>query len=123
VITFIVVQQIFFGVPSFDKILMKTASELNKMCPIMVDQYTRWDNTAALPNNTFEYNYTLISHTKSEVNLDTAKKYVLPGLINRVKTEPDLKMFRDKNVTMIYNYHDKNGVFVVRYSITPDMYK
>lgn len=81
------------------------------------------DNAIALPNNSFQYNYTIISNEKSEINLDTAKKNIEPGIINRVKTDPDLKFFRDRKVTMIYNYCDRNGVFVVKYSVTPDMYK
>jgi predicted amidophosphoribosyltransferase len=51
------VQQMFFKLPSFDKQMMEMASELNKNCPIMVDQETRWDNCIALPDNAFQYNY------------------------------------------------------------------
>lgn len=122
-LSYFAVQQIFFAPPSIDKILMQTASEINKTCPVMVDQFTRLDNSLALPNNSFQYNYTIVSNEKSEINLDTAKKYIEPVIINRVKTDPELKFFRDNKVTMIYNYQDKNGVFVVKYTVTPDMYK
>ena len=121
-ISYFAVQQLFFKAPSIDKVLMNTASEINKTCPVMVDQYTRLDNTVALPNSTFQYNYSIINNDKTEINLDTAKKYIEPVLLNRVKTDPGLKFFRDKDVILIYNYRDKNGVFVVKYSITPDMY-
>ena len=122
-LSYFAVQQIFFAPPSIDKILMKTASEMNKTCPIMADQFTRLDNVLALPDNSFQYNYTVINNSKSEINLDTAKKYIEPVIINRVRTDPGLKFFREKKVTMIYNYQDKNGVFVVKYTVTPDMYK
>jgi ribosomal protein L37E len=122
-LSYFAVQQIFFAPPSIDKILMQTASEINKTCPVMVDQFTRMDNSLALPNNSFQYNYTIVNNDKSEINLDTAKKYIEPAIINQVKTDPDLKFFRDNKVTMIYNYRDKSGVFVVKYSVTPDMYK
>lgn len=89
----------------------------------MVDQFTRLDNVTAMPGDCFQYNYTLIGKTVDEVNLDTAAKYVKPNIINNVKTNPDLKYFRDKNVTLIYNYRDKAGVFVVKYDITPNLYK
>ena len=121
-LSFFAVQQLFFKAPSIDKVLMNTASEINKTCPVMVDQYTRLDNAIALPNSTFQYNYSIINNDKTEINLDTAKKYIEPVLLNRVKTDPGLKFFRDKDVILIYNYRDKNGVFVVKYSITPDMY-
>lgn len=122
-LSYFLIQQFFFKPPSFDKVMMTAASELNKTCPIMVDQYTRLDNAIALPDNSFQYNYTLINMDKSEVSVDTAKKYLLPNIINNVKTNPDLKIYRDNKTTMIYNYKDKNGVFIVKFSITPDMYK
>ena len=78
--------QQMFKAPSFDKAMMEAASELNKTCPIMVDQDTRLDNAVALPGNIFQYNYTLVNYEKSELNIDTVKKYIEPGLINSVKT-------------------------------------
>lgn len=39
---------------TFDKQIMKAASELNKTCPIMVDNDTRLDNAIALPDNVFQ---------------------------------------------------------------------
>ncbi len=117
------VQQVFFNPPSFDKIMMNAASELNESCPIMVDQYTRLDNAVALPENIFQYNYTLVDMTKAEVNPDTVRKYFEPGIINNVKSNPDLKIYRDNKTTMVYNYRDKNGEFVVKFSVTPELYE
>jgi hypothetical protein len=119
-LSYFAVQQIFFKIPSIDKVMMQAASELNKTCPFMVDEYTRLDNAVALPGNIFQYNYTLVNITKEEVNLDTLKKYIEPGIINNVKTNPDLKIYRDNKTTMNYNYKDKNGVFVHKFSVTPD---
>ena len=122
-LSYYAVQQIFLKPPSLDKVMMQAASELNKTCPIMVDQYTRLDNAVALPDNSFQYNYTLVNLTKGEVNLDTVKKYVEPGILNNVKTNPDMKIYRDNKTTMIYYYKDKNGEFVHKFSVTPDMYQ
>lgn len=117
------VQQMFFKQPSFNKEMMQVASELNKTCPIMVDDQTRLDNAVALPGNSFQYNYTLINLTKSEVNIDTIKKYLEPSIINNVRTNPGLKIYRDNKVTMIYYYKDKLGVFVHKLEVTPEMYQ
>ncbi len=121
-LSYFAVQQIFFKTNTFDKAMMEAASELNKACPIMVDQDTRLDNAVALPDNIFQYNYTLVNLDKSEVNIDTVKKYIEPEIINNVKTNPDLKTYRENKVTMAYNYKDKNGVFVLKISVTPDLY-
>jgi len=121
-LSYFAVQQIFFKQPSFDKVMVQAASEINKNCPMMVDQYTRWDNAVVLPGKILQYNYTLVDLEKSEVNLDTVKKYVEPGIINNVRTNPDMKIYRDNNTTFIYYYKDKNGVFVYKFPVTPDMY-
>jgi hypothetical protein len=122
-LAYIITQKIFFSTKSFEKAMMATASEINKTCPFMVDQYTRLDNTVAMSDNSFQYNYTIVSNEKSEIKIDTIKKYVVPGLINNVKTNPGMKIFRDHKTTVIYNCRDKNGVFVYKFRITPDMYK
>jgi len=63
-IAFVLIQQLFFKAPSFDKVMMKAASELNKTCPIMVDKETRLDNAVSLPGQIFQYNYTLVNMGK-----------------------------------------------------------
>ena len=122
-LSYFAVQHFFFKPASFDKAMMAAASELNKTCPIMVDQETRLDNAVALPDNAFQYNYTLVNMENTEVNPDTLKKYIEPGIINNVKTSPDLKIYRDNKTTMLYNYRDKNGVFILKLSVTPEMYQ
>ena len=122
-IAFLLVQHFFFKVPEFDKVMMQVASEINKTCPIMVDQHTQLDNAVAMPNNVFQYNYTLVNVTKEEMNVDTFIKYVEPGIINGIKTNPDMKIYRDNKTTMAYYYKDKNGEFVHKLSVTPDLYE
>lgn len=121
-LAYVAVQQLFFKPASFDKAMMEAASELNKTCPIMIDQDTRLDNAVALPGHVFQYNCTLVNLSKSEINIDTLRKYVAPGIINNIKTNPSLKAYRDNKVTMTYNYKDKSGVFILDISVTPDMY-
>jgi hypothetical protein len=116
-------QQVFFKTPAFDKVLMATASEINKTCPIMVDQYTRLENALALPNKTFQYNYTIIGIDRSQISIDTLEKYVKPGIINNIRTNPEMKELRDQKTTMIYYYKDEQGAYIHKFVITPDMYK
>lgn len=122
-LSYFAVQRIFFKPPTFDTLMMQAASELNKTCPITLDEYTRLDNAVALPDHSFQYNYTLTTLDRLEVNVDSIRKYVEPGLIENVRTNPDLKIYRDNKTTMIYNYRDKHGEFVVKFSVTPDMYQ
>jgi hypothetical protein len=123
VCAYVAVQHFFFKGPSFDKALVASANEMNKVCPMMLDKYTRLDNTIALPGNSFQYNYTLVSVEKSQGMTDTVKKYIAPGIINGIKTSPDLKLFRDHKATMVYCYRDKNGELIYKLSVTPNMYE
>ena len=117
------VQQYFFKAPSFDKAMMEAASQINKSCPIMVDQETRLDNAVAMPGKVFQYNYTLVNFAKDSVNIPGLEGYMKPMILNNVKTNPDMKGFRDNKVTMTYTYKDKDGVFITRIDITPEMYE
>lgn len=112
----------FFNSYSFDKAMMEAASELNKSCPIMVDGNTRLDNAVAMPENVFQYNYTLINLEKSEINITELKEYIEPNVVNNVKTNPDMKDYKENNVTMVYNYKDKNGEFILKINVTPELY-
>ena len=123
VLAYLLVKLVFFAPVSFDKQLMKIASELNESCPIMVDSETRLDNTVALPNHVFQYHYTLMNNTADEIDPEVFEKDLESRLINSIKESPDMKTFRDNDVTMNYSYSDKNGRFIAKISITPDEYK
>jgi hypothetical protein len=122
-LSYAAVQQIFFKKPSFDKVMMAAASEINKTCPIMVDKDTRFDNAVALANNTFQYNYSLLGFDKSRINTDSLQKFMSVKLINGIKTNPQMRIYRDNKTTFVYNYNDTDGKFIMKVLITPDMYQ
>ncbi len=112
-----------FRKPAFDKALMEAASELNKSCPIMIDNATRLDNAIAMPGNVFQYNHTLISMAKDSTNIDELKDYLEPTITNFVKTNPDMQTMRDHDVTVNYYYKDMQGVYLFTISVKPEQYK
>lgn len=112
-----------FNKPLYDKAMMEFASELNKTCPVMVDNATRLDNAIALPGNTFQYNYTIVNMVKDSMSIDDLKKYVEPTIINFVKTNPEMKIIRDHKTTVNYYYKDKAGVYLFTISVKPDQYQ
>lgn len=121
-IVYFLVKQFVFAPPSFDKVMMQAASKINESCPIMVDQDTRLDNAVALPDNILQYNYTLVNWVKDSVDLKAFEDYMQPVIMNNVKTNPDLKVYRENKTTMAYNYKDMNGVFITKISISSDQY-
>lgn len=109
--------------PAFDKALMATASEINKSCPIMVDNETRLDNTIALPEKVFQYNYTLISTVKDSIDIEVLKSYLEPILKNFVRTSPDMQTMRENKTSLNYYYKDMNGSHILTITIRPEDYK
>ena len=89
----------------------------------MIDSETRFDNAIALPDNIFQYNYTLINVLKDSINVEEFKDFLDPTITNYVKSNPDMKIMRDRETTVNYYYKDKTGIFLFTVSITPDKYK
>jgi len=75
----------------FDKAMAEAASELNEICPMMVDKETRLDNAVVLPGYIFQYNYTLVNLKKSDLDIEGFTNYLRPTIVNNVRTNPDLK--------------------------------
>jgi hypothetical protein len=103
--------------------LKNAALELNKQTPMQIDEYSRLDSASTKGKTNFIYHYTLFDLEKSEVNLDTVNKYIRPSIIENVKNSPELKFYRDNEITMDYKYYDRNGVFVTEINVTPELYK
>jgi hypothetical protein len=122
VVAYFLVKQFLFPPVTFDKAMMEAASELNKSCPITVDAETRLDNAVALPDNIFQYNYTLINYAREELDIEVVKSNIQPGIINNVKTNPDLSAYREHKVTIAYYYKDKNSDFLFKILVGPDLY-
>lgn len=117
----------FYGVqqffkPDMEKQLQEVAREINRQSPMQVDQLTRLDSASSKGKTNLIYYYTLLQTENSEINLDTVNKYIRSGIIENVKTHPDLKIFRDNNITLDYNYFDRNGEFVTEISVGPELY-
>jgi ribosomal protein L40E len=119
---YFLVQQLVFN-PSIDKVLMKSASEINKSCPIMIDSETRLDNTIVLLSKVFQYNYTLVNMEKETVDIAALKDYLEPSIINFVRTNPEMKFQRDKKITVNYYYQDKDRNYLFTISVTPEQYE
>ena len=111
------------GDDMIDKDMMKAASAINKTCPIMVDSITRFDNAAALTNNTFQFNYTILNADKSDYDTNALIQTVRPLTLNMIKTNPQNKIFRDKETKVSFIYHDSSGKYLCRVLFTPEEYK
>jgi hypothetical protein len=122
-IAFFFVLQMLLNSSSLDQDLVAAASEINKNCPVMVDSITRFDNAAALTNNVFKFNYTILNAEKSNYDTAALQSAVKPVALNLLKTDPQYKLYRAKNVTLVFTYRDKNGSYLCTILFSPAEYK
>lgn len=108
---------------NFDNQLQADAKSLQKKCPVMMDDITRWDSVSVLPGKTFRYSYTIVTSERKDIDSANLVKSLEPSFINQVKTEPSLARYRENNVTLSYSYKDKNGQPIATINISPKMYK
>lgn len=105
-----------------EKFLKLTVLEVNKKCPQMVDEITRLDSTNT-KGTTLNYYYTLLNVNKDMGDFSKVKEQLSSQIVSLVKTNPQMKVFRDNNVTLGYIYRDKdiNPLFEIK--VTPERYK
>jgi hypothetical protein len=107
---------------TIDEGIMNFVKEINKSCPIAINNYTQLDNTMAALGKSIQYNYK-INYNKKDIDVNKFKEDAMPLLINYIKTSDPMKYLRENNVTFIYNYKDKKYIFLFSLTVTPDMYK
>jgi hypothetical protein len=108
--------------PTVEKQLTVLANEVNKNCPVMVDQGTRFDNVILMPGNIYQFRYTLINNGRENIDTERLKTYVLPNVIENIRTSPELKYHRENKVTFSYFYKDMRGDYVTDFSVSPADY-
>ncbi|MEC3874487.1 hypothetical protein [Chryseobacterium salviniae] len=111
---------------TIDDDLKEVAASMNKATPQNLADGVRLDSVSAQPGRIFRYNYTLLDDVKESVTpeqIEMFKTRAKEGALRVIKTSPDIKQFRDNDVTMVYNYYDKNGKPTADFKITPGEYK
>mgnify|MGYP001474783615 CR=1 FL=1 len=101
--------------------LVKTANEINKHAPIIIDSLTRFDNVNALKGNVLQYNYT-IQVEKSAVDTIELLKIGKEALLDLLKKNTKAKYFKDNNIEIQANYADKDGIQICKIVVLPGEY-
>jgi hypothetical protein len=101
--------------------LVKTANEINKHTPIIIDSLTTFDYVNALKGNTFQYNYT-IKLEKSAIDTIELIKIAKQGLLEQLKNNPKASYFKQNNIEIQANYTDKNGIQICNIVVLPNEY-
>ncbi|MBS7231755.1 hypothetical protein KHA90_12030 [Flavobacterium psychroterrae] len=112
-----------FKEPVADKEMVELVEKYNANCPLTIQQGIRLDNVTLPKDKVVQYNLTLLNVDKQTAEVDTIKLNIQESLISTVKANPGLKIFRDNNFTLIYNYDDKKADYLFEITITPEQYK
>ncbi len=110
-------------VPNKAKDLASATEAINSRCPLRVDSESRLDSVLFSMEGQLVYYYTLPNKVSSGINPPAFTAFLLPKIIENVRTNPDLKMHRDSLVTMVFNYLDGNGAFITEFMVGPDVYR
>ena len=89
--------------------LIKTANEINKHTPIVLDSLNTLENVSALQGNTLQYNYT-INADKSAIDTNELKRLSKENFVEILKKNPKADYFKQNNIQLQANYTDKNRV-------------
>ena len=98
--------------PPINEQIMETVKEINKHCPIMVDSSTRFENSIAAPNNTLQFNYTLIKNDRAEIDTAIFVKELHTSYVNSITTNPKFKSFKDKGISISATFYDSSAKYV-----------
>ena len=100
---------------------LATATEfINDRCPEMVYPETPLDSVILSPEGLLSYYYTLPNKDKSGINAAVFTGFLLPEIIDNVRSNPDLRMHRDSSVTVVFNYRDRKGELITEFSLEPE---
>jgi len=108
---------------SYDKVLLNKVHEINRSCPVMIDQDTRLDSAFVPRHLTLQYDYTMVNTLKDSIDILNFHANLEQSILNSVKQNPELKPYLENNVTIVCHYKDKTGKFVTKVLITPEQYR
>lgn len=107
--TALVVKKFYNRESPYEKQLHMLSEEINKGCPMQVDQMTRLDNTEIVSKNEFRYNYTLVNLEKGNFDEADLKQYLTGQILTNIKESEGMRIFREQKTRLSHHYKDKNG--------------
>jgi hypothetical protein len=103
--------------------MIKAANDINSHAPIIIDSTTRFDYVNALSGNVFQYNYTLLTLDRTQIDTNLLKHSGKESMIQQMKQDAKTaKNFKDNNIQIQARYTDKNGAYVAEVSIYSNEY-
>jgi len=122
VVLVILAQQFFFKNKTIGNEIKPLVENYNKACPMMISEDICMESVNSLPDNTVQYDFTLVHVKKETIDVKALKKSVEKEILSTSKTNPSLEAFRNNNSTVVYIYRDKDQKNLFKVVLTPEMY-
>ncbi|MFR9164926.1 MAG: hypothetical protein ACLVKO_01395 [Dysgonomonas sp.] len=104
-----------------DKMLAETVKMMNERCPMNVDALTRLDSCASEKGKKIKYYYTILNDSLFDV--EQFKEIGVPNIKETLKTNPQMEIFRQNDVSITYQYSSLNGKVLYSLELAPSDYK
>ena len=101
------------------KAIAQAAESLHRTCPVLLDAETRQDAVEAKTDRRVVFHRTLIHADVRDIDVASFKDRLRPGLVNHVRTHPEMQVFRDHRVAVVYVYQDKAAQEAFRVVVIP----
>lgn len=108
-----------FAPAPVSKQLDDLANSINKRCPIVVDSTTVLNNCAAISGFRLHFNYQVNTVSKEEVDTVALIMGSRQEMITKLKTDPNMAVFKDNNLSLSATYYDKSGVYICSVAVVP----
>jgi hypothetical protein len=105
-----------------DESLSELVENVNKMCPVMIDTETRLNKVTVSADKTVQFDFVLVNISATQMDVELLKSRIEPSLINEVKTNAQMKAFRDNQAILQYDFSDKKGTFLFSTVVKPEDY-
>src|SRR5690554_1647786 len=103
--------------------LTEMALNLNESTPVMLDNFTRFDNATVTDENIFQYNYTVLNTQNPDSLIKEVESSLRDNIRQEFRTNPQLLFFKENNVSIEYVYNDENKKVIRRIQIDSSNYK
>lgn len=104
-----------------DETLKEMVTSSNDMCPAMIDELTRMESVRLLPAR-----YVVITSAvgvkKEELDMEQFTTSIEESITDAVCNSADFSAYRQLKATMVYVYHDREGVFLCTVKVKPAQY-
>lgn len=92
--------------------LKAVAAEMNKKCPMKIDEISRMDSATAFNEYLITYHYSILTVSNRDVDLKKFQATMETAMNEKYKTDPQFAKYRNNKINIAYDYKDKDGGFL-----------